>query len=271
MNRIRISLFVTALLLGSVQANAQQSPSGSGMPPDTQAPPPQQTAPASPASALPTSAQPALAPGSVIPVQLTKSVDAKKAKTGEEIVARVTQDLRNDAGAIIVPKDTKVIGHITEAQARNKNKNKDQNESQMSLAFDRLVTKSGETMPMPMSIQAVIAPPNSANTSGGQAGTGYSEPGAPSTTMGGRPGMGGNTGGATMPTQGVPPGSGGMPTATQTGPAQPPINGNTTGVVGITNLTLAPASDPTQGSVLSSEKNNVKLDEGTFLLLRVNQ
>jgi hypothetical protein len=41
-------------------------------------------------------------------------------------------------------------------------------------------------------------------------------------------------------------------------------------VVGISNLNLAAASDATRGSVVSSEKNNVKLDDGIFLLLRVN-
>ena len=57
----------------------------------------------------------------------------------------------------------------------------------------------------------------------------------------------------------------------QTGPQAPPrINGNTQGVVGIADLKLTAAADVTQGSVLSSEKSNVKLEEGTFLLLRVN-
>jgi hypothetical protein len=53
--------------------------------------------------------------------------------------------------------------------------------------------------------------------------------------------------------------------------AQQQITTNTKGVVGIANLNLAAASNATQGSVVTSEKNNVKLDDGTFLLLRVNQ
>jgi hypothetical protein len=50
-----------------------------------------------------------------------------------------------------------------------------------------------------------------------------------------------------------------------------PITGNTQGVVGIPDLKLSTASGSTQASVLSSEKNNVKLDSGTLMLLRVNQ
>ena len=104
-----------------------------------------------------------IAPGSVIPVQLTTAIDAKKAKPGDQVVARVTQDLKTNSGEVLVPKDTKVVGHVTEAQARNK----EQKESQVGIAFDRAVLKDGD-MSLPMSIQAVIAPPNSnANNGGG--------------------------------------------------------------------------------------------------------
>ena len=104
-----------------------------------------------------------IAPGSVIPVQLTKTIDAKKAKPGDEVVAKVTMDLKTNGGEVMIPKDTKVMGRVTEAQARSK----EQKESQVGIAFDRAVLKDGE-MPLPMSIQAVIAPPsNNANNGGG--------------------------------------------------------------------------------------------------------
>jgi len=41
--------------------------------------------------------------------------------------------------------------------------------------------------------------------------------------------------------------------------------------VGISNLKLEAAQNAAQGSLMSSDKNNVKLESGTFLLLRVNQ
>jgi len=61
-----------------------------------------------------------------------------------------------------------------------------------------------------------------------------------------------------------------VPSATPT-QAQPQITGDTQGVVGIADLKLSAAPDATQGSLVTSEKNNVKLDDGTFLLLRVQQ
>jgi hypothetical protein len=54
--------------------------------------------------------------------------------------------------------------------------------------------------------------------------------------------------------------------------SRPPITAQTQGVVGISNLTLtSTASNPAEGSVVSSDKNNVKLESGTMMLLRVNQ
>jgi hypothetical protein len=53
--------------------------------------------------------------------------------------------------------------------------------------------------------------------------------------------------------------------------ARPPINARTQGVIGLPDVTLSPNSNATQGSVVTSDKNNVKLESGTMLLLRVNQ
>jgi hypothetical protein len=250
MNRILLALLGTALLCGNLpaQTTAQPEPAPT----------------ANPASASPV---PKLASGSVIPVQLTKSVDAKKVKTGDEVVAKVTQDMRNNAGTIIVAKDTRILGHVTEAQARNK----EQKESEVAIAFDHVVPKNGEAMEIPMSIQAIIAPqnPNSANASASQQSPSTSVPdnsGSPN----GRQGMGGTTAGTTPQPPSVSQDSGTQAGATAGNQAQQPITGNTRGVVGMSNLNLAAAPDPTQGSVVSSEKNNVRLDDGIFLLLRVN-
>lgn len=222
----------------------------------SQAQPVQSGAPANPATQ-----SPKLAAGTVIPVELTKTIDAKKAKTGDEALAKVSQDLKTNSGEIVVPKDTKVIGHVTEVQARTK----EQKESQVGIAFDHAVSKSGE-MNLPMSIQAIIAPPsNNSGTGGG----GYSSPG---------PATGGATatspmGSRNSPMEGPPPQP--SPSAVPTGgdnAKRPPINGNTQGVIGMPDLTLATSSqNASQGSVVSSEKSNVKLESGTMMLLRVNQ
>ena len=230
------------------------------------APPPASGAGSSQAQ---TAGAPRIAPGSVIPVQLTKTVDAKKAKTGDEVVAKVTQDMKTQTGEVLVPKDTKVIGHVTEAQPRSK----EEKESELAIAFDQAVMQ-GQDVHLPMSIQAVIAPQNNAGSaaSGEDVGAGAtSGAGVPSSAGGGGPQRAG-MGGSQPPTASN---SGTMPSDSgnsQSGKgAYPPINAQTQGVIGVPNVTLAPAQNAAQGPVMSSEKNNVKLESGTMLLLKVNQ
>jgi hypothetical protein len=88
MNRILIAFFAPALLCGNLLAQSPPSTSIGSMPPEEQAPPAGQAAPVSTPAAAPSapastaSTAPRIAPGSVIPVQLTKSIDAKKSKNG---------------------------------------------------------------------------------------------------------------------------------------------------------------------------------------------
>lgn len=208
-----------------------------------------------------------IAPGSIIPVQLTKTIDAKKVKAGDEIVAQVTQDMKNSNGEIIVPKNTKVTGKVTEAQVRNK----EQKESQVAISFDHAVTATGTDMSMPMSIQAVISPSYLSSQNNQAPAQGASQPSASGANGGMAPGAGrqGSTGGA--PQTENPAASAGEESAANAASTHQPITGKTEGVLGIQDLSLSSASSPNQGSVLSSDKNNVKVEGGTLMLLRVNQ
>ena len=263
-----------ALLFGA--ALAQQTPSSQPQTPRSDDQPNQPTQPGQ-SSAQPSATQPAganhlrIAPGSVIPVQLSKTVDAKKAKTGDEVVATVTEDMKTNSGDVVVPKDTKVIGRVTEAQARNK----EQKQSELGIAFDRAVIKGDQT-PLPMSIQAVIAAPSASNNpnAGGpdQAASAPSAPreSSPSSPMGGSR-QGGTSGTSPSAQQNYPRGGGNSEQQPQSS-EQPPINGNTQGVIGMSGVKLESGSQSAQqGSVLTSEKNNVKIEKGTLMLLRVNQ
>ena len=259
-----------ALTCGVALAQSASPSSNSGTP----QPQAQTSAPQTSQSAMPAQHPTRIAPGSVIPVQLTKTVDAKKAKTGDEVVAKVTMDMKTQSGDVLVPKDTKVIGHVTEAQKREK----DQKQSELGLAFDHAVTKDGNTMQMPMSIQAVIGQQqqnqenqqSEANTPAGkEQAAGVPSGAAPTGATGGK------SSGTTPPAPS--PSASGSGAGADTGDNQaanggrPPITAQTQGVIGISNLTLAPASNGTQGTVMTSDKNNVKLESGTMLLLKVNQ
>ena len=269
-NIVPATLLSGALLCAASFAQSAPSAQNPSAPP---AQPEAQPASPSPAPAEPQAAIPRIAPGSVIPVQLTKTIDAKKAKPGDEVVAKVTVDLKTTSGALVVPKDTKVVGHVTEAQARSK----EQKESQIGIAFDHAVLRDGD-LSLPMSIQAVIAPPtsNTNNNANNASSPDQSAPGGgsvASSPMGaGHSGASGSAG-QTQPSNPVPNavGTEGTNNTPQQAGARPPITGSTQGVVGISNLKLEPPQTTAQGSVLSSDKNNVKLESGTFMLLKVNQ
>jgi hypothetical protein len=274
---IGAALVAALLCVASLAQNTTPStqPSTPQTQPPTTTSPPTQQAPTSPAAAENQSAsKPRIAPGSVLPVQLTKTVDAKKAKTGDQVVAKVVADMKTQNGDVLVPKDTKVIGHVTEAQPRNK----EQKESQLAIAFDRAEMKDGNAMQIPMSIQAIIGQqqnnPNAAGGGGSAMPPSQGASGAPTGAPGGgssgsRQG-GGMSGaaGASAPPPSATAGAGGGGGEAQAGGAMPQITSQTQGVIGISNLQLSSASG-NQGSVMTSDKNNVKLESGTMLLLKV--
>jgi Bacterial conjugation TrbI-like protein len=278
MNKFVVTAAVAGTLIcGATLADGARTPTAQD-PAQTQPAPstgsPQtNSSPAQSPAARPASAQGArrVAPGSVIPVELTKTVDAKKARTGDEVVAKVTQDMKSESGEVLVPKDTKVIGHVTEVQARNK----EQKQSQLAIAFDRAVTKDGNTMELPMSIQAVIGQQNS-NPNGP---AGNLPPATPSPGGGmpaGGSGGGGRTGSMSSPQSSntaPPPAASAGTAAPDTGSdvPHPVINTQTQGVIGISNVTLSPAPGGARGSVMTSERSNVKLESGTILLLKVTE
>ena len=292
-NILAIAAFMTTLLCGALIAQsttppaadpgAAQPPAAQPVPQTSQAPAPQPTptpqssTPSTTSTPAASSAQPAsgnsaqpsngkkIAPGSVIPVQLTKTVDAKKAKTGDQVVAKVTQDMKSASGEVLVPKDTKVFGHVTEAQARSK----DQKESQLAIAFDHAQTKDGQTMQMPMSIQAIVGQQNNPPANEGNDPAAAPAAGGNSQTGGG--GRSPMAGGSTPPPSPSAGASGAASDTQAENAPRPPINAQTQGVVGLSNINLSPNSNATQGSVVTSDKNNVKLESGTLLLLRVNQ
>jgi hypothetical protein len=217
--------------------------------------------------------------------ELTKSVDAKKAKSGEEVTAKLTQDVKSN-GKVVLHKGSKLVGHVTEAQA----KSKENAESKLGIVFDKAVLKGGEEMSFNSVIQAV-APPVQATSSlagdesgnlGGGMGSGGG--GMGHTTPGGGP-LGGAVGGVTS-TAGSAVGGvsntagsvtnsttgavGGSVNNTVGAAANGTLNSTSRGVVGMQGLALNTAvAGSAQGSVLSSTSRNIKLDSGTQMVLQV--
>jgi hypothetical protein len=93
---------------------------------------------------------PALDGSTTLVVELTRGVNSKKAKAGDEVKARVIQDVMAK-GLIVVPRDSRLVGHVTEAKARSK----DDPESRLGIVFDKALLKSGKQIGMSALVQAL--------------------------------------------------------------------------------------------------------------------
>ncbi len=219
--------------------------------------------------------------------ELAKAVDVKKAKQGEEVSARVLQDVLHE-GAIVIPRGARIVGHVTVAQRVEKGSQ----QSELGIAWDRVETRRGEKFPLHAEIQAMASRPEFAEsgptTGAGMPSTDAGPMGTPpmgTPPMGppiGPPGAGtaGTAGTASpggMPTGGEPPEVGGVGTQTGTVTTQtstprgstPVLTPRSTGAQGMPGVALSPQSDPAQGSLIRESQGNLRLESGTQLVLRV--
>ncbi len=217
-----------------------------------------------------------LASGATIAATLTKPVDVKKAKQGDEVVARATQNVVSQ-GNVVVPRGSKLIGHVTEAKARGNG----EAESTLGIAFDKAVLKNGQEIPLQASIRAISAAAAKEDDdamSGGLQSAGAANAGGGGNARGGV--LGGATG--TIGTAPGPIGStaGGVANSTvnSAGQVAAPVTGNgggmitssSQGVIGLRGLALNSQAGA-NGSVVTSATKNVRLESGTQLLLQVSK
>jgi uncharacterized membrane protein YgcG len=186
------------------------------------------------AQMTPVQAATRIAPGTLISAKLSKSVDAKKVKVGDKIEAKTVVDLLSD-GQVIIPKGSKILGHVTDAKARGK----DSKDSRLGIVFDQLSTKDGGELSIQGAIQAIGRPveddSNASSSAGGPIGSS----------------------GASMPSGG---------SGQSSGSSGGSLNPGSQGVVGLRGLSLNSAG---QASVISSSNENVHLESGTQLILRI--
>ena len=236
----------------------------------------------------------ALANGSTFNAALNAPVDSKKAKPGDPVTAHTTEATKSD-GKTVMPKGTKLVGHVTQASARGNG----ESDSSLGMVFDKAILKNGEEIPLNAGIQALASGQSAASAAGpdldtfGGAGataagsgrasgrSGGGALGGVTSTAGGAAGavtntaanVGSTTGGALNSTanvagnaagsvNGVAGGAaGGLNTAGQ-------LTSGSHGVFGLNGLNLnSAAMNSSQGSIITSAGKNVHLDSGTRMLL----
>jgi hypothetical protein len=228
--------------------------------------PPQPAAVPSSAAQAPAAAN-ELASGTLLSIELSKSLDAKKLKANDKFEARTAVDLLAH-GQIVIPRNARIIGHVTEAKAHSK----ESPESMVGLAFDRVLMKDGHELPLQASVQAIARPLQSAPPSiPAEDPTGATATGMPSTSQSQRGPMAGSAANGTpypSPSGYPPGGAAGLPSdpAAAAGSTVSPLSPASKGVVGIKGLSLESSGS---ASVVTSKTDNVHLDGGTQLVLRV--
>ena len=203
--------------------------------------------------------------GTTICAVLTKTVDAKKAKAGDEVAAKATLAVLAH-GKVIIADGAKISGHIVKAMARSHGNP----ESEVNIVFDRAALKDGGEMPLMLTVQAIgygglplaaeedpetLGPYSGPPTLGPQGPYGVRHSSVP------RP--------QTQPlsTPEIPLGGRGEAgTGSLTTPA---LDVGSKGVVGMPGLELSEASEAARGSVVSSSTKDVRLETGSQLVLRV--
>jgi hypothetical protein len=219
-----------------------------------------------------------LVSGTALNAQLTHALDSKKAEPGDVVTAQTTAPVKVD-GKVVIPNNTKLVGHVTRASARAKG----DTDSVLAVQFDRAVLKDGHEMPLQVTLQAMApdqgTPPVSGddlqpmgNIEGGAAGAGAA----------GNRGMVGGVGGSTV--GGASSGAAStVPRTTDEGAAvnsaagaAGPVSGGVTpagelkptsrGVYGLNGIALN-SNTASDGAVIISSGKSVHLDSGTRLLL----
>jgi hypothetical protein len=176
-----------------------------------------------------------IAPGTIISAELVKSVDVKKVKGGDKIEAKCVVPLFSN-GQVVVPRGAKIIGHVATAKPRGR----DSKDSTVGIVFDTLSTRDGETI-----IQAAIQAIDPVEPVDNYLGV---RPGVP---MAGSP-------------EPPPSGVAGQP-ADNSGMSLDP---KSQGVVGLKGLSLSRSG---QVSVITSSGENIRLEGGTQLILRIEE
>jgi hypothetical protein len=227
--------------------------------------------------------------GTTIDAVLTKSLDSKKVKEGDEVTAKTTQAVKG-TGEATIPKGSKLIGHVTKVSSRAKG----DSESSLGILFDRAEIGKGRAVPIHAVIQALASARQNTSAAmdmggeqpGEMPGPGYPSGAGASSSNGGVVGgtvngVGhtvGNTAGTLGQTAGnvgggaVGAAEGGVNQTSETAGAtmNSTLNANSRGAIGLPGYTLQSVSGAsTQGSVIESTGKNVKLDSGTQMVLRV--
>jgi hypothetical protein len=193
---------------------------------------------------------------------LTSSLETNRVTVGQEFVLKTISDVVVD-GELVIPKDTRVVGHVTETAT----KGKDQTQSELWLVIDKAVRKDGIDIPLQAIIAAIAAPQNNSLTDDPTYGMMHSNEPTQSSAK-----LASATSGGALPAASKAESSAAVATANLKGrmDERMTLNENSQGTIGYDNLSLSwHLMVPPPITVFASKRKNVQLRTGTQILLRM--
>jgi hypothetical protein len=278
----------------NTQQPADGSPQSSALPANVKNPVQADVTAKPAAAAAPTATSKAAAEtvkpkASYILVELSKPLKAKNLKVGDKVKAEVSQDVLSH-GKVIIPVETKLLGHVTEVSARDST----HPESRLGIVFDRILLKHFHDINFEAVVQAVsepvirrsrvdqpsqMLPPSMLGGAPRSAPTGPTGRGNTTSNRSSGSVSGGGGASASLATFQTPITVKQSPSThvdtsaalLEIAPTGKPMSiGMPQGVFGLKGLSLSTGpSASTPGPVILSNTDNVKLDSGTQILLQV--
>jgi hypothetical protein len=192
---------------------------------------------------------------------LNKGIDAKKAKQGDPVTAKLQDDVKIPDAAEL-PKNTVLLGHVDQVQPSEK-----KSDSSVQVTFDKAQLKNGQQLPIKATIVQIAPPPNAMalSQSGASGGSGASampsSSPAPAASGGGGGTSGGGSSQASSSTPSMAPSTASsMPDPSQQQPSQQG---------GMPDVSLQSDIHQQNSGTFTSKGKNVHLTDGTQMQIAV--
>jgi hypothetical protein len=253
------SLAVVSIALHAQTSASPQVPDPAMTPGTTQTgTQPQTTSDTSATSASQQTPHASQVQGASVTAELTKGIDTKRAKVGDEVNAKTTNEAKLPDGTVL-PKGTKLTGNVVDVTA----KSKEQKNSHLVISLNRLVMKDGSDKPIHAAVTSVTAPASNQMADMPMSSGGGSAPSGSAGSAGG--------GSATSSAPSTPS----LPSSSMSSQAQSAEGGvlkstnDRVPVGNLPNVVLSAPSTPQSAGVLDGVGENISLQSGTKLTVNV--
>ena len=184
---------------------------------------------------------------------LSKGIDAKKAKQGDAVTAKLQDDVKIP-GSVDLPKNTVLLGHVDQVQP-----SENKGDSSVQVTFDKAQLKNGQQLAIKATIMQISAPVSALrNQEGSSPGDPSAMPSAPVSSSGGA------SGGGMQSPQSTP-----RPAPSSMSSAVPDSSQPSSQPSGVSGVQLQSDIHQSNSAVFTAKKKNVHLDDGTQLQMAV--